>query len=80
MGASLKRRQKQKIISIEQPELHLHPDQECEAMDSFIINTYFENLTYLLETQSEHMLLRLLKRIKQSKNNITNEPKGYLWL
>ena len=68
LGASLKRRQKQKIISIEQPELHLHPDQECEAMDSFIINTYLhENLTYLLETHSEHMLLRLLKELSNLK-------------
>jgi hypothetical protein len=58
------------IIAVEQPELHVHPAIQCNLGDIFIeqINQ-FENRIFLLETHSEHLLLRLLKRIRETSSN-----------
>jgi hypothetical protein len=62
--------QSSSILAIEQPELHIHPAVQVELADLFIdgINK-FKDTVYLLETHSEHILLRLLKRIKQTSKN-----------
>ena len=66
------------LIIIEQPELHLHPDQQCSLADAFIIRalsetTFFEKDKYILETHSEHLLLRIQRRLRESFNNIRNK-------
>jgi len=53
------------LIIIEQPELHLHTSIQIELMDIFIELTK-DNLYFLIETHSEHMLLRLQRRIAET--------------
>jgi predicted ATPase len=50
---------------IEQPELHLHPKAQCEIGDVFI-SAYNKGSVALVESHSEHLLLRILRRIKET--------------
>ena len=52
------------MISIEQPELHIHPRFQVELADMFLDARKKHN--FLIETHSEHLILRLLKRIRQT--------------
>jgi len=55
-------------ICIEQPELHLHPKLQSEISDFLIesaLDRKFGN-QFLIETHSEHLLLRIMKRIRQT--------------
>jgi predicted ATPase len=49
---------------VQQPELHLHPALQASIADSFIEATR-SSKTLIVETHSEHLLLRLLRRIRQ---------------
>jgi hypothetical protein len=56
------------FAAIEQPELHVHPSVQVGLGDLFIAKLYENPSTRLLiETHSEHLLLRLLRRIRQTK-------------
>ena len=55
-------------LFIEQPELHLHPAVQMELMDEFIKSFNENKNEFILETHSEHMLLRIMKRIKQTSD------------
>lgn len=58
-----------KIIAIEQPEIHLHPKLQAELGDLFINSALGDNQnTFLLETHSEHLILRVLRRIRETTN------------
>ena len=63
-----------KIFAVEQPELHIHPRVQCELADVFIeeMNKGKER-TFLLETHSEHFILRLLRRIRETTER-SEEP------
>jgi predicted ATPase len=52
---------------IEQPELHLHPSAQCEMGDVFIAATK-HNAKSIIESHSEHLLLRVLRRIRETTN------------
>ena len=67
-----------KNILIEQPELHLHPAMQAELGDLFIrgakevekplgvdVNMQKYN-NFILETHSEHLILRLLRRVRET--------------
>ena len=57
----------EKIIAIEQPEIHLHPALQAELGDVFIESALAGgNNTFLLETHSEHLILRILRRIRET--------------
>ena len=58
------------IIAIEQPEIHLHPALQAELGDLFINSALGENHnTFLLETHSEHLLLRIMRRMRETFEN-----------
>lgn len=59
--------QKGGLVACEQPELHLHPRVQVAIGDLLSQNT--EHVNYLIETHSEHLILRLLKRIRQNTDN-----------
>jgi predicted ATPase len=57
----------EKIIAIEQPGIHLHPALKAEIGDLFIESALGENKnTFLIETHSEHLILRILRRIRET--------------
>jgi hypothetical protein len=60
------------LVAIEQPEIHLHPALQAELGDVFIESALGERRnTFLLETHSEHLILRILRRVRE-----TTEAKG----
>lgn len=64
-----------KLIAVEQPELHLHPALQAELGDVFIEFALGANKnTFLIETHSEHLILRLLRRIRETAE--TGSPLG----
>ncbi|MDF1666225.1 MAG: DUF3696 domain-containing protein [Planctomycetota bacterium] len=57
---------KNSLVAIEQPEIHIHPALQAELGDVFIESALGEqNNTFLIETHSEHLVLRLLRRIRE---------------
>lgn len=56
------------LVSVEQPELHIHPRFQVELGDLFLENSNLHS--FLIETHSEHLVLRLLKRIRESSETI----------
>lgn len=56
-----------KLFLIEQPELHLHPKAQCELADVFIASLHLGNAA-VIESHSEHLLLRLCRRIRETTN------------
>lgn len=54
------------ITAIEQPEIHLHPALQAELGDVFIESAAKQGNTFILETHSEHLLLRILRRIRET--------------
>ena len=64
---------KNKIITIEQPELHLHPTLQSNLTDLIIWSSKINNNKFILETHSEHMILRLKRRLRE---NFEKEDKG----
>ena len=59
----------EKLIAIEQPEIHIHPALQAELADVFIESALGGTQNkFLLETHSEHLILRLLRRIRETSN------------
>jgi predicted ATPase len=58
---------KGRIVAMEQPEIHLHPALQAELGDVFIEAAVGERRnTFILETHSEHLILRLLRRVRET--------------
>lgn len=70
--------EKEKLIAIEQPEIHIHPALQAELGDVFIESALGENKnTFLLETHSEHLILRLLRRVRETtKGDFSEWPEA----
>jgi hypothetical protein len=57
-----------KLLAMEQPEIHLHPALQAELADVFVESATGERQnTFILETHSEHLILRLMRRIREGK-------------
>jgi hypothetical protein len=68
-----------KLIAMEQPEIHLHPALQAELGDVFIEAALGERKnTFILETHSEHLILRLMRRIREGK--ISPEDVGVVFV
>ena len=57
-----------RIFSIEQPEIHIHPRLQVQLGDLFIQAAKELDKLFLIETHSEHLILRLLKRIREASD------------
>ena len=62
-----------RLFAVEQPELHVHPAVQVALGDVFIDGIKNSNRTMLIETHSEHLLLRLLRRVRET--NVRNSKK-----
>ncbi len=57
-----------KLLAMEQPEIHLHPALQAELGDVFIEAALGDRKnTFILETHSEHLILRLMRRIREGR-------------
>lgn len=78
------------LVIIEQPELHLHPSAQAQMADLFIDsisqatvkqdmadqNEVKHAARFLLETHSEYLLLRLLRRIAETSAGMQHESQN----
>lgn len=64
-----------RLVAVEQPEIHLHPKLQAELGDVFITASLGpQSNGFVLETHSEHLLLRIMKRMRQTAEK--NLPEG----
>ncbi|MCH7813990.1 MAG: DUF3696 domain-containing protein [Planctomycetes bacterium] len=54
-------------LLFEQPEIHLHPSVQCGLADVFIDVAKNRNMQIIVESHSEHLLTRLLRRIAEGE-------------
>lgn len=55
------------FFSVEQPELHIHPRIQCQLGDVFAKEAGLDDdRVFIIETHSEHLILRLLRRIRET--------------
>jgi hypothetical protein len=54
------------LVCVEQPELHVHPAVQVGLGDLFIEGAINLRLSFLIETHSEHLILRILRRIREA--------------
>ncbi|HEV2166526.1 MAG TPA: DUF3696 domain-containing protein, partial [Thermoplasmata archaeon] len=52
-------------VLVEQPELHLHPDLQARIADLFVDQVVNNRKQIILETHSEHLLLRVRRRVAE---------------
>ncbi len=58
------------VFAVEQPELHVHPRIQCSLGDIFAGEAAKnDGRVFLIETHSEHLILRLLRRIRETTEN-----------
>lgn len=57
------------LVCIEQPELHVHPSVQVGIGDLLLDGALNNGLSFLIETHSEHLILRLLRRIRETAEN-----------
>jgi hypothetical protein len=58
------------LVCVEQPELHLHPAMQARIAEVFIeAATGGSNVQFLIETHSESLMLRFLRRIREGTLN-----------
>ena len=62
------------LLAIEQPEIHLHPALQAELGDVFIESALGgAGNRFLIETHSEHLLLRIMRRMRQTVDDALPE-------
>jgi len=65
------------LVAIEQPELHIHPAFQVALGDLFIEQVReCPDLTFILETHSEHLMLRFLRRIRETSEQEVSENRS----
>ncbi len=56
-----------RLLTVEQPELHMHPRLQAEIADLFVESIKQQDHCFIIETHSEHLILRLLRRIRETE-------------
>ncbi len=64
---------KTKSLAVEQPELHLHPSAQARMGDLFVTQAKKDRL-FLIETHSETLMLRIFRRIRETKRGKLPRP------
>ena len=67
---------RQGIIACEQPELHVHPKIQVGIGD--LLTQANNKSTFLIETHSEHLILRILRRIRETSEGYLPEGLRHL--
>ena len=57
------------LFIVQEPEIHLHPKAQAE-LGSFFYNLMKEDIQMIIETHSEHLLLRLQAHVADRKSNL----------
>jgi hypothetical protein len=60
---------KNRVISIEQPEVHIHPRLQAEIAGLLVDCVRNNGHQFLVETHSEHLILRLRRLVREGKVN-----------
>lgn len=64
------------LVAIEQPEIHLHPALQAELGDVFLQSALGgQGNAFLIETHSEHLILRILRRVRETTD--LKLPEGF---
>lgn len=64
---------KKGLVACEQPELHVHPKVQVAIGD--LLTQGNDKSSFLIETHSEHLILRLLRRVRETSER--NLPEGF---
>lgn len=59
----------EQLLLLEQPEIHLHPKMQMRLAD-FLIELAYSNRNVIIETHSDHIINRLIRRILEDDSNI----------
>jgi energy-coupling factor transporter ATP-binding protein EcfA2 len=62
------------LLTIEQPELHIHPALQVALGDLFIHTAKQKGKSFIMETHSEHVMLRLLRRVRETASGELENP------
>lgn len=62
-------------VLMEQPELHLHPRLQTRLGDVLIESMQRRGNQFIIETHSEHLILRLMRRIRETNEGILPDEK-----
>lgn len=57
------------LVAIEQPELHIHPAMQVALGDLLLQEIRDGRKQFLIETHSEHLMLRILRRVREANEN-----------
>ena len=68
------------IIVLEQPELHLHPAAHGDLAELFAKSSKENNQTFIIETHSENIILRLRKLIVENDFGFTKDDLIIYWI
>lgn len=66
------RMQENATMLLEQPEIHLHPKVQMQLADYFI-SLALSNKNLIIETHSEHIINRLVRRVLEDENNTLSD-------
>lgn len=66
------------VVCIEQPELHIHPAVQVGLGDLFIDGALSQGLSFLIETHSEHLVMRLQRRLREQAAGELPEGVGHI--